>query len=135
MSMAISFSRVVWSTYTRVFFGMLSGMSCSGGGPAAAADASRFAARWSILTKRPPFFERMTSELSSRPYWPKRSAAIGSFRCSVVMSVFSRYMRTSPLASATSTPCTMRCFLTWNDSRFVIFWSRWSENAFLPLSV
>jgi hypothetical protein len=66
-------SRCVCSTYSFVFFGTASGMSCSGGGPVLDPTFSSDDVRGRILIERPPDFITSTSVLSSRANLPKRS--------------------------------------------------------------
>merc|ERR1719399_856287 len=97
MSIAFSFSRVVCSTYSFVFFGTSSGMSCSGGGPGGAVDASRLALRFRILITSPPDLSERIRQPSSRPKVPNLHPMICSSTEKVCTRYFPLYRRTSPL--------------------------------------
>mmetsp|Transcript_29396 Transcript_29396/g.77019 ORF Transcript_29396/g.77019 Transcript_29396/m.77019 type:complete len:262 (+) Transcript_29396:177-962(+) len=111
MSTACSRSRVVCSTYSLVFLGTSSGMSCSGGGPGGAPLASRLALRVRILTMSAPLLKLRTMEPSSRPKVPSLIPVTTSFVCVVETSCLPLYSRTSPLFSATATTLAVRIFV------------------------
>lgn len=99
--MACSLSRLVCSTYSLVFFGTSSGMSCSGGGPASTAETSRFALRCRIFTIRAPLAKETTNDPSSLPNCPKTIPRILSSVLIVWISCFPLYIRISPFFNAT----------------------------------
>mmetsp|Transcript_9655 Transcript_9655/g.24975 ORF Transcript_9655/g.24975 Transcript_9655/m.24975 type:complete len:277 (-) Transcript_9655:866-1696(-) len=133
ISVAWSRSRCVCSTYSFVFFGIASGMSCSGGGPGGALAESSAADRCSILMSSVPALPTMASAPSSRPYDPKRMPTMGSSTVRVCTRSFSLYTRTSPLCSETSRARSERMRVTESTSTAATGAGMYNEKLFFPL--